>query len=490
MHRYIALFLPILGGILLSISFYSATLSFLVFIGLIPFALAVKQKEYVVESYIGVYLGGVVLSLLVTDWMRTTGGTELLMGSKSWLWLFLALMFSPTWMLTLGLARKGYQYFPLICVLPVVWVCHEYIIIHYTSWLFGQSSWTMYQLGYALGDWTVLCQLADIGGVATVSFFIVCITGCIVDIVVDNKKKYIGYMITLICAVLVYGFFYIQTNIHPGITIALMPDAEDTVDIPNADLYVWTEGSYNVGCYTDKPQTMQELSDFTSQYRGVTVMGLKRLTGNNKYNSVAISNSDALLGFYDKVNLVPFSEFSPFGISGSKRYTHGTHTSIFDIKDYSFGASICYDIFFARLFRQYIQKNDIDFFVNISSESFDKTGRLSRHAFISSKFRAIETRRPIVRYAKDGISGIIDGSGNANVIEHTYLSKPKIMVLSLDKRKGFYMIYGDWIPYTCFILCLTWCFNEKIRFYYHRAYGFYGCCRHDDGTTNDGYTIY
>jgi apolipoprotein N-acyltransferase len=179
-----------------------------------------------------------------------------------------------------------------------------------------------------------------------------------------------------------------------------------------------------------------------------------------KYNSAAfVDPKDGFLGSYDKIGLVPWTEFTPIeGLTSRKsaKFSHGSNYPVFELrsrangKRYRFGSAICYDVAFPRLFQRYMRAAAAppDLFLVCSSESSDKTGRMARHVLGFTKMRAIECRRALVRNVRFGYSGIIDATGRLRneslppVIE----SPTPLGGIPIDRRSTLYMWWGDWIP--------------------------------------------
>ena len=123
-------------------------------------------------------------------------------------------------------------------------------------------------------------------------------------------------------------------------------------------------------------------------------------------------------GKYDKEVLVPFGEYVPYDffnyffnffnfsrpeVSAAKNNSliHGENFSIF--------ASICYEVAYQDLFFKYASESNL-LFTASNDAWFGKTIGPHQHLQIA-RFRASESRKPLIRSTTSGISAIIDEKG-------------------------------------------------------------------------------
>jgi apolipoprotein N-acyltransferase len=208
-----------------------------------------------------------------------------------------------------------------------------------------------------------------------------------------------------------------------------------------------------------------------------TLLGLNGLAWEGgrrwKYNSALLLDTRGhKLGRYDKMHLVPFGEYVPLGetlpfMSVFTPYKHdyscrpGQLWTRFPLpagdRAYTFGCLICYEDSDPSLARRYVASDPVDFFVNISNDGwFDGTEEHEQHLAIC-RFRAVETRRSVVRAVNMGISGVIDPDGRIVTIPgDTWSASKKVeavvsAVVPLDTRTTLYARLGDWIPAACWL---------------------------------------
>lgn len=122
---------------------------------------------------------------------------------------------------------------------------------------------------------------------------------------------------------------------------------------------------------------------------------------------------------YDKIILLPFSEYLPMKdiipwsfikIPNFSGYEAGNKFTVFRLGDVQFGVTICWENIFPELVREFVKKGG-QFIVNITNEArFGETA--APYQFLSmSIMRAVENRVFVVRCANTGISCFIDPCG-------------------------------------------------------------------------------
>jgi apolipoprotein N-acyltransferase len=177
--------------------------------------------------------------------------------------------------------------------------------------------------------------------------------------------------------------------------------------------------------------------------------------------------------------------FSPYGDT-DYGIVSGDRSVRLPIAEYRFGVLICFEDSDADLARTYAGgdgEQSADFLLNISNDGWFKgTSEHEEHLAIS-RFRAVECRRSLGRAVNMGISAIIDGNGRVlapNKIGETAsgytwevpqngatelpvsrwseFKKVKGVltgVIPIDHRTSWYARWGDWLPWTCWLLVVA-----------------------------------
>ena len=140
------------------------------------------------------------------------------------------------------------------------------------------------------------------------------------------------------------------------------------------------------------------------------------------YNSVvAIGDDGAIVDSVDKVHLVPFGEYIPFGgllarlgveqlVAGPMNFVAGTRRHPIVLPGGIAAAMfICYEIIFPELVEADVAATRL--IVNVTNDAwFGNTPGPYQH-FRQAQIRAVENGLPLLRSANNGISGIVDGHG-------------------------------------------------------------------------------
>jgi apolipoprotein N-acyltransferase len=180
-------------------------------------------------------------------------------------------------------------------------------------------------------------------------------------------------------------------------------------------------------------------------------------------NSAALLGPDGALNFmYDKVHLVPFSEYVPWrkwfffareltGLIGD--FQQGTQYKVGQISGGPFSVYICYEAIFPNEVRRFTLAG-AQLFVNISDDGwFGGSGAPGQHLAMA-RVRAVENRRWLLRDTNDGITVSVDPYGRI------VARLPADIRGELDAPYAFradltpYARWGDWLPWLCVLVAL------------------------------------
>jgi apolipoprotein N-acyltransferase len=182
-------------------------------------------------------------------------------------------------------------------------------------------------------------------------------------------------------------------------------------------------------------------------------------------NSAALLDSSGSLNFiYDKIHLVPFSEYVPWrkwfffagdltGLIGD--FQPGSQYKVGRISDGGpFSAFICYEAIFPNEVRRFTLAG-ANVFVNISDDGwFGGSGAPEQHLAMA-RVRAVENRRWLLRDTNTGITVSVDPYGRIAA------RLPANIRGELDAPFGFrtdltpYARWGDWLPWLCVLASLV-----------------------------------
>ena len=193
------------------------------------------------------------------------------------------------------------------------------------------------------------------------------------------------------------------------------------------------------------------------------------------FNSMAIFNNKLdLVANYNKVNLVPFGEFTPLenilGLIGLKTVTNsyqsfssGKDRISINIKnnkiDLNLLPLICYEIIYSgKLSRD----NNFDYIINISEDGWFGNSIGPKQHFSHNIFRSIESGKYIIRSANNGISAVINPIGKIEQkVEFGSTGYVELTENRLVKSTTF-MLYGNktFLILILIYIFLTFSFNK------------------------------
>lgn len=372
-------------------------------------------------------------------------GATLLTVLATWVWggLYLALLA----VIYCGLPR------PRWLAMPAAWVIGEAMRSH----SFGGAPWSL--LGHSQHDVFLLRQLAELTGVGGLSFLVAMPSAALAE---TGRQRWIGMATAavLVAAAIGFGATREPVPLVPGmpLQIRILSGASGTPDgvaryaeqtrAQHADLTVWPEAA--------TPGYLQEEPAISALVAGAARAGGWLLTGAHRYdgrgdgrryfNAAAFVNPQGeVVASRAKRHLVPFAERRVLGWPQPLRpFTPGAPfqrpliTGALQV-----APLICWDVLFAEVARGFVAQG-ADLLANLSSDA-DLAGAVPQ-LLASARFRAIETRRWLVRASGAGQSVAIDPFGR--IVQTDVLALPRAVVLPTT----FYVRYGEILPWLAALL--------------------------------------
>lgn len=216
---------------------------------------------------------------------------------------------------------------------------------------------------------------------------------------------------------------------------------------------LWPESSLP-GNFRYNPFVYNFVRDFVIREKTYLFLGSQDKENGKIFNTVfLISPEGEIISKYHKVQLVPFGEAIPYDEKfeflkkidfGEGNFSRGKKLEPLKLNEYLFGVLICYESIFPEFSRKLVSKG-AQAILNLTSDGwYGRTiGPIEhRDLFI---FRAIETRRYLLRSARTGVSCIIDPYGK--IIEERGLFKKGIIkgIIKVPEKdyKTIYVKYGE-----------------------------------------------
>src|SRR6266851_2768921 len=220
-----------------------------------------------------------------------------------------------------------------------------------------------------------------------------------------------------------------------------------------ADLVIWPEVGYNL-------RPVRDGDDGRAISGGIPVSiiaGVERVRGKEAWNSAIVIGPDGKIGdHYDKIQLLAFGEYIPFGdwfpflYEWSPLATHltqGTTTRPLRDGGYRYATFICYEDILPWIVRKTMEDHGegrAHALVNLTNDSWYGAGHEQEQHLQLAALRTIEHRRWLLRATSTGISAFIDASGR--VVTRIPADVRGVAVRDVPMMQGttVYEVVGDW----------------------------------------------
>lgn len=190
---------------------------------------------------------------------------------------------------------------------------------------------------------------------------------------------------------------------------------------------------------------------------GVVDWRVETGVGWHAHNSAALIDPSGRETFeYDKIHLVPFSEYLPYGnwFEFVRRITPevgnfqpGTESKVGTLPDgRRFGVFICYEAAFPGGVQKFVA-NGAELLINISNDGwFGRSAAPEQHLDMA-RVRAIEERRWMVRCTNNGYTVSVDPYGREVARLATDVRAVLEAPYAYRNDMTFYARWGDWLPW-------------------------------------------
>lgn len=437
------LMLTFLTALLCAAAFPPFNLSYLAWLGLAPLFWLIEESS-VKSLFFWGWLCGFSFFGLHIAWISIFG---------IFLWLLLSLFQGFYW----GLFGLGAGWFGQKnrWVVPFWWSGIELIRS------LGPFGFTWGDLGYSQLE-TPLIKLAPLIGVYGISFCLVLINLALYWLL--RRQGVAGSFCLAVCLALVL----VPSFLSPAFTgetvkVALVQPSlfqEEKIDQAkfqdNLNLYfqltqqaypgrpdivVWPESAY-AASLNNNPYWQARLEELAQESSTYLLLGGFYSQGEAKHNSAFLVSPRREWSRYDKVNLVPFSEYLPFPglfekipyqVFVSEPYASMLGDSLaaarqprlLKFKGHWLGVGICFESERAFLVRK-IARKGAEMLIFITNDAwFKKTAAPEQHFRITA-MRAAETGLFTLQSANSGISGFINEQGR--IVKKTELFTKKVLV--------------------------------------------------------------
>jgi len=230
---------------------------------------------------------------------------------------------------------------------------------------------------------------------------------------------------------------------------------------PRPALIVWPE--HAVPRYLEgEPALAVQLAALAARHRADLLFGAPRYEAGHTYNSVRlITAAGRNGGYYDKQRLVLGAEANPLASAtdapseSPRQFSAGSGPGVLQ-SFVPLGVSICHEVLFPELSARAVGAGAA-LLVNVSNDGWldGGSGVASRQHFAMAAFRAVETRRYLVRAATTGVSGVIDPYGR--VVASLGPGETGVVTASAAGRSALtpYVRLGDAFAFACAAAALS-----------------------------------
>lgn len=332
---------------------------------------------------------------------------------------------------------------PLWLSMPAAWIIGEAARTH----LLGGAPWSL--LGHSQHDVLLVRQLAELGGVTAVSFVVCMPSAALASPPRDRRAGLVAAAIAL-AATLAFGASRVGGVAAPGIPRQIRiasgenaaPDAvaryAGAGGAGHADLTVWPEGA--TPGYLQEEAGTRATIETAAREHGWLLTGARRYEGSGDarryFNSAVLFDpTGRVVAHADKRHLVPLAERNVLGWQVVPRpFTSGDGDPVpLAAGSLQIGALVCWDVLFPELSRALVGAG-ANVLANLSSDrSLD---RAVPQLVAAARFRAVETRRWLVRASGAGRSLAIDPLGRVVATDAVAIGGPTELPLTLYVRLG------------------------------------------------------
>ncbi len=490
--------LPALSGGLMVLSLPPLPLGLIAWIGLLPLFRALEARSFRGAFTLG-YRAGLIYHLGSLYWViLNTGATPILRVLSL---IGMVLILSLGWGLSAWLiakVRSIWGPWSWLCA-PLIWTAVEVIFS------IGESGFPWAILALSQSRFLDLIQMVELTGVHGVTFWVVTCNalGMIAWREMRTKPQKAAVLLILAFWILLpanwgrhragnltssagkLNVSLVQGNIpanekwKKGVDFSFIPykKLSSSLAMENLQLIVWPE--------TAIPTQLAKRWHHRRIMHGfVDSLNIPIMTGASDYELMESGDLHRFNGaflfapgitelqVYYKIHPVPFGERIPWQrflpLLGSFRlgqaeFTPGSRLTIFSTGADSakFSVLICFESIFPDVTRDFVLRG-AEFLVNITNDGwFGHCSEPYQHLELS-RFRAIESRRWVIRAANTGISAIIAPDGRFR--NRLSLNKSGTLSNTIELRRELtiYTKHGAWFPACCGIITIIILFSVGI----------------------------
>ncbi|MBA2433717.1 MAG: apolipoprotein N-acyltransferase [Verrucomicrobiota bacterium] len=537
-----------LTGVLTVLCFAPFEQTWICWIALTPLLAAVwfsgegTKRRWLRDLFLG-YLAGVIFFWGVFSWLHTVTVpgmviVGLYMGVYFALWAWLAGLLRPRKPLPAPPPRSNawptsqpndsppearspwlnsFRNLGLALVLASGWVALEWV----RSWMF--SGWGWNGLGVPLHDVLPIIQIAEITGVAGLSF-IVAFSNVIgvatvrrftIESRIRVRRPHYDFTLTLAAIVGLCGYGLrqlqmpaeteplqiaaVQANIprdekfSPEFQSKIFAQFERLTHVglatqPPPQLIIWPESS------TPAPALLEQsnyrfVMDLAASIKTDLLLGTIDADEGGDYNAaLLVSAGGEKIQVYRKLHLVPFGEYVPgrhtvpfissiVGDQVPADFTPGKEATVFNLTNAAVKVAplICFEDTLGELTRRFVLRG-ANLLANVTNDGWFLRSAGSQQHLANAVFRCVETRRPMARAANTGVTCFVNRFGRVTQVlrdsEGSQFTEGVLtgeVAVPTDGQMTFYVRHGELFAKICGGVALLFLLTQLPRLVRRKA---------------------
>ena len=471
------------------------------FIGLIalaPLYVALREAESPRQATLAGVLFGGISTFLANYWLMFFGEYSVwtIGGTTVGYMLYNAILGPFLWRALR--ARPAYR--PILFAL--VWTGYEFLkSVGFLAYPWGLAA-------YPFNMVSVLVQVVDVTGVWGLTLVVVYANALVAEgalILADRRStdarsagRNAVFCALLAGLIVTYGVVMINRDIpaRGSLRVLLVQQNADSwntrdvagplltaqqltraglAEMPDPDLIVWSETSlrflYNSDYgrdWYDRNPSREPFTQFVSRLPAPLMTGSPVQGEGGEFtvhNAVLLLDQDgSIVQWYGKQHLVPFAEHVPYWESAAVQrffqevvgiqaiWAPGPGVELFRIERAGSdpvlaGTPICFEDGFSYMGRRFVLAG-ADVLINLTNNAWSRTDSAQLQHLVAARFRAVETRRSLVRSTNAGYTGVVDPWGRVvsglPMFTGGYLAVD-VPVYS-PGSSTVYVMWGDYLP--------------------------------------------
>lgn len=489
------LVLAIASGLLLGVAFPNLDLEPLAWIGFVPLLLAVRGTRPRRAFALG-WTTGLVFYLVTVYWVvytitRYTAVPMVL--AAGILVLMAAILACYHGAFAAGLCWLEDRGLPAFWLAPALWVTLEWA----RSWFVVGFPWAA--LGYSQHRFHDLIQMVEVTGVYGVSALLVFFNVVAAEaLVVRRGRRELLAALSVLTVLVLFtplagrwrvaslasqppaGHLRVaiaQGNIeqdhkwdpaYQGETLVRYRELTAAAAALHPDLVVWPETAtpfffQQPGPLRDEVLAIAEQNHVNLLFGSPAFRQDDAGVMREQNRAYLVTSEGREVASYDKIQLVPFGEYVPFGsvlffvsqiAPAVGEMEAGLAPTVFQIAGGRFGVLVCYEGIFPALTRRFVA-DGADFLVNITNDAWYGPTSAPRQHLVQASLRAVENRTPLVRAANTGISAFIDADGRIRWQGPLFETAWHVEEITWPGVRTFYSRFGDVFAWMCLVVSVA-----------------------------------